>query len=255
MILNRIAKGIKNQDWFVVILEIFIVVIGIYIGLQVDDWQKERQDRQDEQLYLHEILEDIQNDSEELTLRIIESENLLVSMRDFLAQTVLEEPTWSVEEMNASARLIQYMPTFIATKRAFENLTGSGDLKLIQSRPLKNALAQYYARSEVVNLVQNTHEMELVQTFQPYIIKNLDYQAVHNTRVDDIELPPSSNEGRVLEVYKTREFRNILTQKFVIVSDLLNQYRRMDGNNKMIIEILETELGINPSETPEEARQ
>ena len=42
MILNRLAKGIKNQDWFVVVLEIFIVVIGIYIGLQVDDWNKAR---------------------------------------------------------------------------------------------------------------------------------------------------------------------------------------------------------------------
>ncbi len=254
MILNRIAKGIKNQDWFVVVLEIFIVVIGIYIGLQVDDWNRDRQDRQAEQLYLQELMEDIQVDRENLNQNINDSENLLISMRDFLAQTVLDQPTWGAEEMNVSVELIQYMPTFIATKRAFENLTGSGDLKLIQSRPLKNALALYYARGEVINLVQNTHELELVQTFQPYIIKNLEYQAVHYPRVDDFALPPSPNNGQILEVYKTREFRNILTQKFVIVSDILNQFRRMDAHNKTLVEILEAELGLTQSETQEEAQ-
>ena len=34
------------------------------------------------------------------------------------------------------------------------------------------------AGTELVRLVQDTHEMELVHTFQPYIIENLDYQAV-----------------------------------------------------------------------------
>jgi hypothetical protein len=37
MILRRFAKGFKNQDWFVVQVEIITVVIGIFIGLQADD--------------------------------------------------------------------------------------------------------------------------------------------------------------------------------------------------------------------------
>ena len=43
MILNRIGTAIKRQDWFVVLIELMIVVAGIYIGLQVDDWNKERE--------------------------------------------------------------------------------------------------------------------------------------------------------------------------------------------------------------------
>ena len=254
MILRRIANGIKNQDWFVVLIEIFIVVIGIYIGLQVDDWNKARQDRQVEQLYLQELYEDVQSDRETLTVMIENSENILHQMSDFLEQSALETPTWTLAEMNQTLRLIQNMPTVIVARRAFENLTGSGDLKLIRSRPLKNALAQYFSRAEVTELVQSTHEMELVQTYQPYIIENLDYQAVYYARIDDIELPPSLNEGRVLEVYKTREFRNILTQKFVIISDVLNQFRLLKVYNDTIVEILESELGVKSTETPEPAQ-
>jgi len=248
MILRRMAQGIKNQDWFIVVIEIFVVVIGIYLGLQVDDWNKARQDRQVEQLYLQELLEDFQSDREVLADRMERSENILHQMSGFLAQSALATPTWTIEEMNDAMRLVQAMPAFIPTKRAFENLTGSGDLKLIQSRPLKNALAQFFAQAEITELVLGTHEMELVETYQPYIIKNLDYQAVYNTRVDDIALPESQNEAQILEVYKTQEFRNILTQKFVIISDVLNQFRILEGHNKNIIDILENEiLGIKPA--------
>ena len=60
MILKRIAEGIKAQDWFVVMVEVMIVVIGIFIGLQVDDWNESRKERFEETAYLHELLEDFE---------------------------------------------------------------------------------------------------------------------------------------------------------------------------------------------------
>ncbi len=42
MIIKRLATGIKEQDWFVVMVEVMIVVVGIFIGLQVDDWNEGR---------------------------------------------------------------------------------------------------------------------------------------------------------------------------------------------------------------------
>jgi hypothetical protein len=45
MILRRLAEGIRKQDWFIVVLEILIVVFGIFAGLQVDDWNRARLER------------------------------------------------------------------------------------------------------------------------------------------------------------------------------------------------------------------
>lgn len=42
MIIKRIAESVKALDWFVVFVEVMVVVVGIFIGLQVDDWNKER---------------------------------------------------------------------------------------------------------------------------------------------------------------------------------------------------------------------
>ena len=45
MIISRLASAIRHQNWSQIITEILIVVIGIFIGLQVDDWNTSRQER------------------------------------------------------------------------------------------------------------------------------------------------------------------------------------------------------------------
>ncbi|MFT5453399.1 MAG: hypothetical protein ACI9N9_002908 [Enterobacterales bacterium] len=62
MILKRLAESFKNQNWFVVTVEILIVVIGIFIGLQVDDWNQSRKDDTQSQLFLEQLNLDIESD-------------------------------------------------------------------------------------------------------------------------------------------------------------------------------------------------
>lgn len=59
MIIKRIADGIRKQDWFQVVIEIIIVVVGIFLGLQVTQWNDARQDRSDESEVLARLHEDI----------------------------------------------------------------------------------------------------------------------------------------------------------------------------------------------------
>ena len=38
MLLRRISKHVKDQNWFAVFIDFAIVVIGVFIGLQVANW-------------------------------------------------------------------------------------------------------------------------------------------------------------------------------------------------------------------------
>lgn len=49
MILRRLAEALREQNWFSVALEVAIVVVGIFIGLQVDDWNQRRLERESDQ--------------------------------------------------------------------------------------------------------------------------------------------------------------------------------------------------------------
>jgi len=243
MIPRRLAEAIKRQNWFVVFIEVLVLVVGIFIGLQVDDWNQLRKDRVEERVYLEELLEDFEANRTALLGTTSKLEEVIPAMTALLEQSAMDTPDWSIGELNEAFSWIHYMPTFFPVERAFANLTSSGDLKIIRNRDLKNALAQYFSANKIVELVQNTHEMELVQTFQPYVIEHMDFQAVFYQRVEDFPLPLAVEESRLLEVLGTREFRNNLTQKWTICTDLLDQHRGMQIRTGDVIRILEAEIG------------
>ncbi len=59
MILHRFSQALLQQNWHTVTLEIVIVVIAIFLGLQVDGWNEVRKFRQDELIYLDKVLIDL----------------------------------------------------------------------------------------------------------------------------------------------------------------------------------------------------
>ena len=64
MLFRRISAHLKRQDWFAVGLDLLIVVVGIYIGLQVDAWNSTRHDRVVEREYLERLLFDMEESLE-----------------------------------------------------------------------------------------------------------------------------------------------------------------------------------------------
>ena len=94
MILRRLAEAIAEQNWFTVMLEVLIVVVGIFIGLRVDDWNQERRDSIDEQLYLEELMEDFEANQTSLDQMTEQLKEILVAMNGLMEQSALEAPTW-----------------------------------------------------------------------------------------------------------------------------------------------------------------
>lgn len=45
MILRRIKFHVENENWFAVALDFFIVVVGVYIGVLLGNWNETRQER------------------------------------------------------------------------------------------------------------------------------------------------------------------------------------------------------------------
>lgn len=64
MILRRFMQHVKEQNWFAVGLDVIVVIVGIFLGLQVQDWNEARENIAKEKIYyerLHsEVLEAIQ---------------------------------------------------------------------------------------------------------------------------------------------------------------------------------------------------
>lgn len=70
MILQRISENVRSQNWFAVTVEFVIVVVGVFMGLQVQDWNEARKERVEEHSLLSrlhvETLELLETQREEL---------------------------------------------------------------------------------------------------------------------------------------------------------------------------------------------
>jgi len=59
VILQRLSGHMKNQDWTAVFLDFVIVVLGVFMGLQVQNWNEARLQQQTARVYVERIRDDL----------------------------------------------------------------------------------------------------------------------------------------------------------------------------------------------------
>lgn len=141
MILHRIADAFKKQDWFVVFIELAIVVVGIYLGLQVDDWQKSRQDRKDEREFYAQLHDDLmlaELRASRVLQRRLELSADLASATDVLFERS-ERGYLTPKECEAIGNS-RFMNIVIADFPALTVLMASGRLGIIEDTEIKSSV-------------------------------------------------------------------------------------------------------------------
>ena len=143
MILQRLAKAISKQNWSIVMIEVLVVVVGIIIGLQVDDWNEARKDNKDEQQFLVRLHGDLLL-AQELSSRVRERRlDRLQSLTD--AIDVLfgraGRDTLKEEERNALSASV-YFNINISAMASLSKLAGTGRMGIIRDANLRAALVE-----------------------------------------------------------------------------------------------------------------
>lgn len=67
MILRRLTKHIEDQNWFAVAVDFLIVVTGVFIGIQVANWNESRAEQQRETVYIESLTKDFVSISDRIT--------------------------------------------------------------------------------------------------------------------------------------------------------------------------------------------
>lgn len=176
MILRRLAEAIARQDWFVVILEVLIVVIGIFLGLQVDDWNQQRKDRADEQVFLYRLHDDLMLASE-MSARVrdrrLDRLQSILSASDVLfRRSDRDELT---DDECTSIGSSNYFNINVSSLSSLDELTGTGRLGIIRDAGLRTALVGFQQASQalanMVMLQSSQSAFEHLPSFFPDLIR------------------------------------------------------------------------------------
>ena len=142
MILRRITKHVKDQNWFAVGLDFFIVVLGILIAFQITEWNERRTEAAMERVLLEGLREDflaISRGDNERFKRTVEAPGSLAVLIESIRRD--EEPAPEVVWSGLEAALIAYAPT--QASPTYDELKASGRLSQLKSRELRQRLADF----------------------------------------------------------------------------------------------------------------
>lgn len=146
MILRRLAKSIRRQDWVAVAIEFVIVVAGIFVGLQVTEWNEQRQLRERELNYLQRLAEDVgamRAEIEEIQGRAEGRPE--VALRAFRALEACDAALAEPDDFRLTFAFYQNQRTAVLVERTYEEMVASGALAAMADRQLSNAIAGVFS--------------------------------------------------------------------------------------------------------------
>ena len=241
MLLRRLAGHLRNDNWFTVILELVLVVVGLFLAFQLDRWYESQRSKSDRQAHLVSLTENFTENETRLTSAISEGKQEMEAALTLRAEIRKDLPDLSVAELNQLISQTSLLPTFDAVDLAYKNLISDGMLADLPSSDLKKELAEFYAAYELTKVIQNTQELQFVTIWQPYALANLDYAASNNklgaTRNFAV-LRPYIDPDLVLEAMKTKQFENVIVIQWETAEDLVYDWSGLLERVKRIQTIL-----------------
>ncbi len=144
MLLRRITEHVKAQNWTAVALDFVIVVVGVFIGLQVSNWNLVLSDRETEAQYLARLQHELADMSPQADAGFDDTRNidvLLEEVKDYFETGVGEDSLSGAHcaalvRSHIFANTIFYPPTI-------KELISTGRIVLIRDDALRTAILSF----------------------------------------------------------------------------------------------------------------
>lgn len=156
MILRRITGALRKQDWTTVSIDFLIVVVGIFAGLQANEWAQARQDRADERAALERLFVEIENTTQDLEDFITRGKRLNGLRRNAVQFIDSEDPLPDNElPLKIGINTLAQFPPVLPVSVVYDELKSSGQLRLIQNADVRTGLAEFHTGLEWLNRIRD----------------------------------------------------------------------------------------------------
>jgi len=186
--LKRIAYMNRNAQRYIgyALGEILLVIAGILIALQIDNWNSERKDQATLNNYLRTIAGNLRDDIRLLEqLSAARSESALLAGN---AQTeLLNQSSFSVDEILYLAQAMRAAETiahFNANTSGFDALKNSGVLDELQGQDAETILSRYYVGTVRVGKLEQAHNARIISALSlPVDASFIEYFALNDPTI------------------------------------------------------------------------
>ena len=209
-----LSEGITGKYIKYAVGEIILVVFGILIALQINNWNDNRKNRNSEALYYCKLLEDFELDKKQIESIKESIDYSIKNTNDALLSLDAgkKDRNYLLNKYVSAVRRDIYVPR----NKTFEELIYSGNLNIIRDHEIKNMLLQYNSdlESNLTVIRKNRDEFvkeiyKLTNTTVDFGLQEIDFVKKELTP-EVLEILPKDNwtKDKTSKIYK--DFQKIL---------------------------------------------
>lgn len=256
MPIRRISEHIKEQNWFAVILDLVIVFLAVFIGLQADNWNQERVAREAAKTYYARLVIDLRAEQYSRSAR----EKYYDQTRRH-AVSALKALRVSDQEMGTSFLIDAYQATqrwnYEPQRATYDELIGAGITNAIPDVEIRSRLANLYLnffqskitldeptpfrdklRQEMLHEVQS---MIREQCGDRYVFLENGVYYIELPEICDLDIEASLVEEAVLGLLDYEDLVKDLARQVSILDGKLGSLRAVKNPIAEMIELLESQ--------------
>jgi Family of unknown function (DUF6090) len=165
MILRRFSVALKQQNWAAIAIEFVLLVLGVFLGIQVANWNVERETRQKSAVFTERLKADMRG--EDWTYQFLVGYN----------REVLANANRAVEALDGRA-VISDEALLVSAYRAtqyrnrnqrgstYDELISTGNIDLIRDRALRDTAIRLYNLAMFDNLMREGMQSRYREAFR-----------------------------------------------------------------------------------------
>ena len=210
--------------------EIILVVIGILIALQINNWNEGRKESLEEQKLLQVLKSEFEYNKQELDKNILKAKRLRSRADSLIVLFSMPREQQNPKQVDHLVRSISAYSTFDPSNGALFNLINAGRLDIIKDDSLRLHLSKWFGE------VQDVKEDEVrLITFgdnqmDPWRLEFLNFNPDSKLAVDNTAL------------LRNLKFENVVSRISFSVTYILENYETLDLEIDRILRHIEDEL-------------
>ena len=229
--------------------EIILVVIGILIALQINNWNENRKANIEEKAILVSLHENLILANQQSEVLISEEKDLKQLLIGILG--LKPKP----EEVNANTisdsifkSAVWDLQSNLPTINTYINLKNTNKLSLIKSKVINEKFSDLDFRFNKLNDILedrlSVHQIRIDDILE----QNINFIPLLKTNIPEINTVKESINN-YKEILGDKRIRNLLGMKLTFTQDVIDRRENLDKAMKDLIKLIESELKINNEST------
>ncbi|HSE13242.1 MAG TPA: DUF6090 family protein [Rudaea sp.] len=154
MITKRVIEHMKQQQWTAVVIEIAIVVLGVFIGIQVSNWNEDRENDRKAAVFTERLKADLREEDWRYQLMITYNRQVLENAERAVDALDGTAPLPEEALLVSAYRATQYKQG-LRRRTTYDELISTGAIGLIRDQSLRDTAMRNYNSATIDSLIND----------------------------------------------------------------------------------------------------